>query len=138
MLNTCSTITLEGRTISLVAKTAAKLICYYTVPSFSADPVIFSAADKAINSIAGQLGAAGKFINAADALNYITKSIEDIVPALSVLKASNQIAFMQILEIHPIDQISFLIAVKISEGTSLLGNISIDGVGFQIKVIKTG
>lgn len=45
---------------------------------------------------------------------------------------------MQIIEIHPIDQISFLIAVKLNKGTSLLGNITIDGVGFQIKVTKTG
>ncbi|MNK12994.1 hypothetical protein D3C87_310730 [compost metagenome] len=134
----CTTITLEGREIPLVAKTAEKLICYYTVPSLSADPVIFSAADKAITSVAEQLGKAGTFINAQESLNSITKAIEEIIPALTVLKASNQIAFMQIIEIHPIDQISFLIAVKLNKETSLLGNITIDGVGFQIKVTKTG
>ncbi|WP_316803596.1 hypothetical protein [Pedobacter nototheniae] len=134
----CTTITLEGREIELIAKTAQKLICYYTVPSLSANPVIFSAADKAITSVAGQLGDAGTFINAQDSLNSITKKIIEVIPALSLLKSSDQIAFMQILEIHPIDQISFMIAVKISEGTSLLGNVTIDGVGFQIKVTKTG
>lgn len=98
----------------------------------------FSAADKAITSVAEQLGEAGKGINAQESLNSITKTIEEIIPALTVLKASNQIAFMQIIEIHPIDQISFLIAVKINKGASLLGNITIDGVGFQIKVTKIG
>lgn len=138
MPDICTTITLEGREIPLVAKTAEKLICYYTVPSLSADPVIFPAADKAITSVAGQLGEAGTFINAQESLNSITEKIEEMIPALSVLKASDQVAFMQIIEIHPIDQVSFLIAVKISEETSRLGNITIDGVGFQIKVTKTG
>jgi len=133
----CTTITLEGREIELIATTAEKLICSYNVPSFSSNPVIFSDADKAITSVAGQLGDAGKFINAEDSLNSITKKIEEMIPALSIFKIAKDVAFMQIIEIHPVDQTSFVIAISLQNGVSGLGPTKIDGVGFQIKVTKT-
>lgn len=137
MSTICTTITLEGRKIDLVAKTAEKLICYYTVPSLFSDPVIFSAANHAIASVAGQLGEAGTFINAQEALNSITQKIEEVIPSLALLKTAKQIAFMQIIEIHPIDRTSFVIAIKLNDSPANLGSVKIDGVGFQVIVTKT-
>ncbi len=133
----CNTIELEGRKIELIAETPKKVICSYTIPSLSADAVTFTSASKAITSVAGQLTEVGKFINAQQSLESITKNIEAIIPPLSLLKVSDSIIFTQMLEIHPIDQTSFTIAIKLDESKSPLGCVKIDGVGFQIKVTKT-
>lgn len=133
---TCKTLTLKGRVIELVAETDEKLVCAYQVKNFADNPVYFSSATEAITSVAGQLDDAGKFINAEEALNSITTKIEEIIPSLSILKDSSAIAFMHIIEIHPIDQTSFIISIEL-KSASVIGCVTIDGVGFQIKVTKT-
>lgn len=132
----CTTITLAGKKIDLVAKTPEKLICYYVVPRVSDSIVIFPKAADAITDIAGQLGDAGKSIQAQTSLNSITEKILAVIPALAQLKASGHVAFTRMLEIHPIDRISFIIAVGVTQEQNMLGNISIDGIGFQIQVTK--
>jgi len=132
----CNILHLKGRDIELVSSTAQPLICSYSSPDFKS-AVIFSDADEAITSVAGVLGEAGKFINAKDSLNSITKKIEEIIPALAIFKLAKDVSFMNIVEIHPIDRTSFIIAISLSDKATL-GSLKIDGIGFQIKVTKTG
>lgn len=130
----CQTLNILGNQITLIARSAAKLFCFYQLKSW-AQAVFLGKPEEAITAIADELGDAGASIDAATALNAISKEVEKIIPQLTVLKNSSNVALTEITEAHPIDQISLSIGIDITNNNEL-GPMKIDGIGFRIQATK--
>ncbi|MCH2223805.1 MAG: hypothetical protein MK066_03470 [Crocinitomicaceae bacterium] len=130
----CETLTILKHEVILLARTAAKLVCYFKIKSW-AKAIFLGTPKTAITAIADQLGDAGASINADDALNAINDQVEGIIPQLAVLKSSKNVALTEITEVHPIDKISLSVGIEITENNEL-GSAKIDGIGFRIEATK--
>ena len=131
----CQTLDIAGNMVKLVAKNAAKLICYYRLKEWS-KAFFLGTPKNAITVTTSQLGAPGASIDPQKALDQITAQVEDIIPQLADLKAATNVALTEITEIHPIDRVSLSIGIPISTHQSL-GPVNIDGIGFRIQATKT-
>lgn len=131
----CKTLTILGHKVTLLARTAAKLVCFFKLRSWS--KAIFLGTPKtAISAIAEQLGDAGSSIDAEKALNAINKKVEAVIPQLVDFKKSTDVALTEITEVHPIDRISLIVGISITENNAL-GPAKIDGIGFRIEATKS-
>jgi hypothetical protein len=130
----CRILTISGNQITLIARSTAKLFCYYRLKSW-AKAVFLGKPDVAITAIASELGDAGASIDAATALNAINTEVEKIIPQLTVLKNSTDVALTEITEVHTINRISLSIGVDITNNNEL-GPVKIDGIGFRIQATE--
>jgi hypothetical protein len=130
----CKTLVIAGQTIELIASTADKVFCYFQLKSWS-KAKFFGKPEKAITDISEQLGDAGASIDSATALEAINAQVVAIIPQLTILKSSANVALTEITELHPIDQISLSIGIQIKSNNDL-GPVKIDGIGFRIQTTK--
>lgn len=128
----CGIITIAGQKIQLIAK---GLICFFRIKSFT-DALFLGKPIKAIDEIANQLGPAGQSVDATKALAKITAEVEQVVPPLSKLKSSKDVALTEISIIQKIDSSSFGIGIPVQDNVGKLGSAKIDGIGFRIEVTK--
>ena len=130
----CKTLTILGHKVELLARSAAKLVCYFKLKSWG--KALFLGTPKtAITAIADQLGDAGASIDVDTALKAINDQVENVVPQLADLKKSSNVALTELTEIHPIDRVSLSIGISIAENNAL-GSAKIDGIGFRIEATK--
>lgn len=130
----CKTLSIAHKTIELIAWSSAKLFCYFKLDSWS-NAKYFGKPENAITTISEQLEDAGNSIDATKALQAINENVIAIIPQLLVLKNAQKVALTEITELHPIDQVTLSIGIKI-DTNKLLGPIKIDGIGLKIQATK--